>query len=184
MTICVHEPITAHDNNEPPTVPGSDVRVWKLDGRQAAPALARDLVRAVLGELSMAADIAEDIILATSEIVANAYEHGAGPWELRLSDTGETLVCEVVDSDVEHWPGLSDQEPADGDADEPRRPDDADLDALLADIGERGRGLGLVRRLCDRCGVHTTVLLTESPMVGKGVWFARDHDPLCGELPG
>ncbi|MDT3399395.1 ATP-binding protein [Streptomyces sp. B1866] len=198
MTICINEPATAHDSAEPPAVPARAVRVWSLDGQNAALAQARELVRAALGRLPVTDDVAEDIVLAASELVANALEHGSGPRELRLGDTGEALVCEVVDADVDHWPGLSpgrdgtDAVGPDGPdglygpdaADGPDGPSAApDPDEALARLAERGRGLRMVRRLCDGCGVHRTVLHTESPVPGKGVWFARAHEHVCGGPP-
>jgi anti-sigma regulatory factor (Ser/Thr protein kinase) len=194
-----YAPAVRRCGNEQARNPVRVVHAWDLGDPPEALALARSLVREALGELSVTGEAADDILLAADELVVNACEHGSGPRELRISGDVEALRCEVVDADLAHWPVLA---PPDGPAarqgpeapqapagaqpgDRERRgPRDADpvrlgpggldgLDAFIAALAEHGRGLGLVRRLCDRCGVHRTELLTAPAVAGKAVWFTR-----------
>lgn len=164
-----YPPAVRYGDRERPRNPARVVRAWDLGDPPQAPARTRSLVRQALGGLSVTGQAADDILLAADELVANACEHGSGPRELRISwDAGE-LLCEVVDADLAHWPAMA---PPEG----PVLPGPDDLGGLVAALEEHGRGLGLVRRLCDRCGVHRTRLLTRPAVVGKGVWFTRSPE--------
>jgi anti-sigma regulatory factor (Ser/Thr protein kinase) len=57
---------------------------------------ARGAVRAANRDRLPAADV-DDLIIAVSEVVANAHRHGRGPVRMRLWHGGERLVVEVTD---------------------------------------------------------------------------------------
>lgn len=74
-----------------------------------------------------------DLVLAVSEAASNAVEHGAGHGILRVWTPPGTVVCEVrdagaVNGERRHLPGRG-------------------------RTGQRGRGLLLIRRLCDQVHV-------------------------------
>jgi anti-sigma regulatory factor (Ser/Thr protein kinase) len=101
---------------------------------------AREFVTRTLAGWTVPASVTADIVLLTSELVANAVLHGRPPIELRLRRTANHVIVEVFDA----APFL------------PRKlrpsPDD-----------ERGRGLQLVAMLADRWGTRPTP-------GGKAVW--------------
>jgi anti-sigma regulatory factor (Ser/Thr protein kinase) len=101
----------------------------------------RDFVTATLTGWAVPAALRSDIVLLTSELVANAVLHARPPIDLRLRRTAVTVIVEVVDS----APFL------------PRK-----LRPTADD--ERGRGLQLVALLADRWGARPTT-------DGKAVWF-------------
>ncbi|MFF3494832.1 ATP-binding protein [Streptomyces sp. NPDC002795] len=113
-----------------------------------ATALARAALRRILVPLRFSEGQVDDVVLAVSELVANATEHAPGPYILRLRRTAGEYVCEVEDTDP-HVPQLPDFPAA-----APYEPDPdgrgGGLDALLALLGERGRGLHIVDELT--CG--------------------------------
>lgn len=89
------------------------------------------------------AGVVSDVVTAGAELLANAVEHACGPYELHLCRSSEELICAVVDHDLSisnlsacakglRTGGGSESEPR-GDA--------------VDDLGERGRGLGMVHRL-------------------------------------
>jgi anti-sigma regulatory factor (Ser/Thr protein kinase) len=100
----------------------------------------RDFVGRTLAGWAVPSPLSADIVLLTSELVANAVLHGRPPIELRLRRTANHVIVEVFDA----APFL------------PRKlrpsPDD-----------ERGRGLQLVAMLADRWGTRPTPN-------GKAVW--------------
>jgi serine/threonine-protein kinase RsbW len=60
-----------------------------------------DLRRAVLAEVvaaGLAGDRANDVVLATHELAANAVRHGGGAGRLRMVVTGGALHCQVSDA--------------------------------------------------------------------------------------
>jgi anti-sigma regulatory factor (Ser/Thr protein kinase) len=73
----------------------------------------------------------DDLVMAASEVLANARHHGDGPAALRAGVVGERFVCEISD----HGPGLDD--PLAGYL--PPRPDRDD-----------GAGLWVARQLTER----------------------------------
>jgi serine/threonine-protein kinase RsbW len=79
----------------------------------------------------------EDFALAVNELVTNAVRHAGGQGRLRLWRTPTRLYCEVTDD----GPGI----PAD------RVDPDAPPPVFAAD----GRGLWLVKRLCDNVSIAT-----------------------------
>jgi anti-sigma regulatory factor (Ser/Thr protein kinase) len=90
----------------------------------------------------------EDVLLVTSELVANAYEHGAGPLCVRLAHLPHPCLVAVEVDDANPAPPVF------------RQP------AL------RGRGMWLVDRLSEAWGVHT-----DSPGGGKSVWTRLRCEP-------
>ncbi|MGD6755805.1 ATP-binding protein [Streptomyces sp. BH105] len=64
-----------------------------------ATATARTALRQVLGPLGFSEERIDDVVFAVSELVANATEHAAGPYALRLRRTAGAYVCEVEDMD-------------------------------------------------------------------------------------
>ncbi|RFC74600.1 ATP-binding protein [Streptomyces sp. AcE210] len=110
-----------------------------------APQHARAELRRVLGQLGLRGEDITDSLLAVSELVANATEHAPGPYELRLRRTETQYICEIEDGDpsIPVIPVFSPAalfEPAS----EGRG---GGLDALLALMSERGRGLRIVDEL-------------------------------------
>lgn len=105
---------------------------------------ARRVVAEAAGE-ALDGERLEDLLLATSEVVTNAVEHGAPPVLLRVAPAPERLRVEVQD----------------GSPLPPRARDE------VAPSEIRGRGLAIVERCTDRWGV-------EPAADGKAVWFELD----------
>ena len=63
----------------------------------SAAAIARRAVSEKLVGISLSNDLLADILLATSELVTNAIEHGQGPYRLRLAQSATTIRIEVYD---------------------------------------------------------------------------------------
>lgn len=134
-----------------------------------APARARTALRCALDQLGYQDALVDDVVLAASEFVANAVEHGVAPYELRLRRTSGRMLCEVED----HDPRLPKVPPPvaeplyvhhDGDR-------SGGLDALCARLAVRGRGLQIVHELSGGCwGFRQTSRLT------KAAWLALPRD--------
>ncbi len=110
-----------------------------------APAQARRSLRCALDQLGYPQPLIDDAVLAAGELIANAVEHGVGPYELRLRrGSGGELLCEVEDHDprLPVIPRSRQPLPSGG-------RDLQDLDALCAELAERGRGLQIVDRLSE-----------------------------------
>jgi len=107
-------------------------------------AYVRRVLRAALESLGLTEETVDDVILAVSEIAANATEHAQGPYELRLRASGDFLIVEVHDRSHQ-LPVLSGTgaapEPVPANA-LPER-----LGMLINELSERGRGLDLVHTL-------------------------------------
>ncbi|MEU9404112.1 ATP-binding protein [Streptomyces sp. NPDC048281] len=58
---------------------------------------ARRITRAFLGLWKVNGELAENIVLAVSELVTNAFEHGTGDVGLRVRYPGDELRIEVTD---------------------------------------------------------------------------------------
>ncbi|MDP9795075.1 anti-sigma regulatory factor (Ser/Thr protein kinase) [Catenuloplanes nepalensis] len=82
------------------------------------------------------ADPLDDLLLVTTEIAVNGLRHGSGERRLRVWRADDTVVCEMSDD----GPGLSD--PLAGYGPPP-------------DGSRGGRGLWIVRQLCDGVAVTT-----------------------------
>ncbi|GAA3585340.1 ATP-binding protein [Amycolatopsis ultiminotia] len=107
-----------------------------------APAVARHQVRTALAALELDERLRDDVLLATSELVTNAVEHGERPDRLELRLTTEELVVSVFDTGSK-IPRLREPLPA----------------------AARSRGLQLVRALSLRWGY-------DPADGGKCVWAA------------
>ncbi|TQS39927.1 SpoIIE family protein phosphatase [Cryptosporangium phraense] len=105
---------------------------------------ARAFCYGVLSTWQLPALVRDDIVLAVSELVANALLYGGAAEQLRLRRSASRIVVEVFD-----------REPA------MPRPRIADADA------ESGRGLFLVRRVARRWGARAVP-------GGKAVWCEFD----------
>jgi anti-sigma regulatory factor (Ser/Thr protein kinase) len=114
----------------------------------AAPRLARRYVTS--RALTWPAELLDQVVLLTSELVTNAVLHGRGPVELRIEDDGRLIRIEISD-------GHPDPLPRDGD-----RPPDTQ---------QSGRGLLIVDSLADRWGYR----LHRAPP-GKTVWFELRYE--------
>lgn len=114
----------------------------------AQPASVRAARRVLLDALEAVVDEdrLECLLLATSEVVTNAVEHGAAPIDLRVTSDGGTVRVEVRDGS----PLL------------PRVPASAP-----GPMQVRGRGMLIVERCSDRWG-------TEPAGEGKAIWFEVD----------
>ncbi|MGW7532129.1 ATP-binding protein [Amycolatopsis sp. NPDC054798] len=108
-----------------------------------APAIARAQVRAALAELDVPAQLRDDVLLATSELVTNAFEHGDRPDRLELRLEHGELMVRVFDTS----------------ASAPK------LKEPVAPSAARSRGLQLVRALSRRWGY-------DPADGGKCVWAA------------
>ncbi|MFE9555442.1 ATP-binding protein [Streptomyces sp. NPDC006703] len=108
-------------------------------------AQARMKLRCALSQLGLPGELISDGVLAVSELVANASEHALGPYELRLRRMVGTLMCEVLDHDprIPHLAEFPSATPFEA------KPQSCGggLDALLALLSERGRGLHIVHEL-------------------------------------
>jgi anti-sigma regulatory factor (Ser/Thr protein kinase) len=106
---------------------------------------ARRVVTDVVGDVLPEGEL-EGVLLATSEVVTNALEHGAPPIDLRVDRAEERIRVEVRDAS-------------------PLPPRRRETEATPSDV--RGRGMTIVERVTDRWGIE--------PMVdGKAVWFELD----------
>jgi len=63
-----------------------------------APALARHEVRAAMLRFGVSEDRLDDVLLATSELVTNAFEHGERPQRLELECADGRLTLRVHDT--------------------------------------------------------------------------------------
>lgn len=108
-------------------------------------ARARRALRRTFQALAIPDDVIDDAVLAASELVANATDHAIGPYEITLRSTAREYICEVHDYDprIPDIPAVPSVHPFVPD------PEDrgGGLDALLARLSERGRGLHIVDQL-------------------------------------
>ncbi|GAB2749190.1 ATP-binding protein [Kitasatospora kifunensis] len=111
------------------------LRRWQLEltAHPRSVGLARRQVRAVLAEWGWNGERVDDVLTVCSELVANAVEHASQPGGVvmvRLQEIHGDCRLEVVDGRADLWPR---EHPA--------------------ALGERGRGLLLVRLLSEDFGV-------------------------------
>jgi anti-sigma regulatory factor (Ser/Thr protein kinase) len=123
-------------------------QVWVLPAERASAGVLRRQLRALLVSLPPAQ--LDDVVLAASEVVANAVLHGAGPVTVWVWPGCRGLRVEVADN-------------GGGTPQLPRAIDPRD---------EGGRGLFIVEETADRWGVDPS---DEGP--GKTVWFEIDSVP-------
>jgi len=114
--------------------------IHRFESDESAVLHARHVVDRHLAARQVPRSVAQDAVLATSELVTNAVLHGTGPLELRLRTHGTEVLLEVLDSATFH----------------PRK-----LRPSVDD--EHGRGLQIVAALADRWGTRGTE-------DGKAVW--------------
>lgn len=130
---------------------GDDVRA-DLPDSAAAPAEARALVRVAFQRWALP-DLCDDVQLAVSELVTNAYQHGLPPVALRLRRLADAVRVDVSDarplSDSREW-------------------------SMGPRAGESGRGRGIVSALSNSCGVE------ETDGVGKSSYASWDVVPVAG----
>ncbi len=113
----------------------------------------RHHVAEALHALGFAQDRIDDVVLAASELAANATEHAEGPYRLLLHNAGPTYLLECHDHSSTLPP--VDPRPAPPTHDSPLSEPDAD--ALLTQMGERGRGLAMLSHLSNgRLSAQTT----------------------------
>ncbi|WP_410577063.1 ATP-binding protein [Amycolatopsis sp. lyj-108] len=111
-----------------------------------APAVARQAVRATLVGLGLHGPAVDDVLLATSELVTNAFEHGEKPDRLEVEYAEGRLTLRVFDSGTKR-PKLKEPSP----------------------MAARSRGLQLVHALSEDWG-H------ELCSGGKYVWAVFNLD--------
>ncbi|KFU76971.1 Anti-sigma regulatory factor (Ser/Thr protein kinase) [Amycolatopsis lurida] len=111
-----------------------------------APAVARQAVRATLAGFGLDGPAVDDVLLATSELVTNAFEHGERPDRLEIEYSDGRLTLRVFDSGSER-PKLKEPSP----------------------MAARSRGLQLVHALSDDWGY-------EPCSGGKYVWAVFSLD--------
>ncbi len=142
---------TAADGERRP----SGTAPWPLEGARPE-SLARHVVTSVLAGLGASPGRRDDAELAIQELVVNARLHAPGPYELRVSVTGDAVTFAVADGGSDH--------------DEVAR---LLADPMTADpfSSERGRGLRIVAALfpadCGACSAGAAGLTG----AGKHVWF-------------
>jgi anti-sigma regulatory factor (Ser/Thr protein kinase) len=140
--------VTANDD-----VPDPDVR-YEFHHSQSAAADARDQLRRMLTDPND--PIADDVRLATSELVSNVVRHTDDGGELRAWDRRPDVPLRIeVEDDDPRTPAIPRERPAVG-----------------------GLGLVVVDNVADRWGVDEA-----SP--GKVVWaeFDRDRRPAGSDMP-
>jgi anti-sigma regulatory factor (Ser/Thr protein kinase) len=129
--------------------------VWSLPRVPAAVGVARHRLRAQLG--SMPEDRVDTVLLAASEVMANAVLHGDGPLMVQVLAGPDVLRVEVTDCG----------------AATPR------LKAHQSDEAVGGRGLQIVDVLATRWGV-----VPACPGPGKTVWFEVAQAPAHAAMSG
>lgn len=134
-----------------------------------AAAKARVALRCALEQLDYESEVIQDLVIAVSELVANATEHAVGPYEMRLRRTDSGMACEVEDRDP-RIPGIPALR-----SDAPLRleTDDDNLEGLCSLLSERGRGLHIVNVLTKGLWGFRTGTTT------KTAWLALPAPP-CG----
>jgi anti-sigma regulatory factor (Ser/Thr protein kinase) len=85
------------------------------------------------------ADQQDDLLLAVSEVAANAFRHGRPPVSVRMWRSGRQLVCTITDSGRGFDDPLAGFQPAHGD-----------------DLSHGGMGLWLARKLWDSVDLMNT----------------------------
>lgn len=114
---------------------GSDVDSIELAVDPASAAAARDFTRTMLSASGVPEEVTIDLVLATSELVTNAIEHGDGEQvgvTVRVDDSGPEWVATVTVS------SMTDAALSDPVSWSIAPPDSAS-----------GRGLGIVRAVAD-----------------------------------
>ncbi|SKA35308.1 Anti-sigma regulatory factor (Ser/Thr protein kinase) [Marinactinospora thermotolerans DSM 45154] len=103
----------------------------------------RAWVAAYAARAGVPARAAADLVLAVNELASNTAEHGSGRGSVRLWTEADEVLCEVVDDTV-RGPAATSWRPLAPMAGAPPDPHSG-----------RGRGLWLVRQLCDLVEIHS-----------------------------
>ena len=109
----------------------------------------RAAVAAHAAELGLAAEAANDVVIAVHELASNSVRHGPGHGRLRIWADRQALTCEVADG-VLAAPGAG---PLDAAPPEPSAPPAESSSPGAADLPwptEPGHGLWLVGKVADR----------------------------------
>ncbi|MEO7125274.1 MAG: ATP-binding protein [Nakamurella sp.] len=138
------------DETEYPVGSSPGRSVLELPANAGAPALARAHVRHCAARLP--ADVTDDALLLTSELVSNAVEHGAPRIVLHVQTGASDIVVRVHDDGR----GLP--------APPTRSPNGSD---------PSGRGLRIVAAIATKWGID----LAKDGKSGKDVWFALNVQP-------
>jgi anti-sigma regulatory factor (Ser/Thr protein kinase) len=126
-------------------MPALHLAEQRLAAEPASVRLARRAVVEAVGDI-LPHEGLDHVLLATSEVVTNAIEHGRGPIGFRIAFDAAHIRVEVTDTSPEA-PRVA-----------PRTPGASDV---------RGRGMVIVQHCTDRWGV--------APLGdGKSVWFEVD----------
>jgi anti-sigma regulatory factor (Ser/Thr protein kinase) len=137
-------------------------------------------------------EVADDVMMAGAELMANAVEHARGPYELHLRRTATEVVCEVADHDprIPEFSLFSEPSSRDSRLCEETRAMSSDL--VCEEISERGRGLRIVNELSQggwgvrisggRKVVWCSISLRETELaVAESASEVRKY---CGARPG
>jgi anti-sigma regulatory factor (Ser/Thr protein kinase) len=122
-----------------PATPEPGVGGWRVLARwvrRGTLAGTRRTLTAFAAQAGLAGRQLSSFVLAVNELVTNAVVHGGGTGRLRVWVSGRRLHCEVRDS----GPGI---------------PPDRREGPLPDRDQENGRGIWLVRRLCDDLTIST-----------------------------
>lgn len=141
--------MSVSDIVRPDRTAADGVHTARLDLRGTTPAYLARVRQWATAELpGLGPDHLADVLLVAVELVTNAYEHGGGPWSLRLRRTSAPCSVRVEVTD----PG--EDRPVLG-------------VSRLGPGSNRGRGLLLVDRIATRWGVRAALRPG-----GKAVWAA------------
>jgi anti-sigma regulatory factor (Ser/Thr protein kinase) len=117
----------------------------------------RSVLRRIAGEYGLSSETADALILAASELLANAVEHAVGPYGMTVCVSAKRVSCGVRDA----HPWVPDLARLRVQAQEdPGKANPVEL------VGERGRGLRIVDELC---GGAWAVVRQEG---AKTIWFS------------
>lgn len=124
------------DPRRPPVAAPTQAALDQTFGADGLVAL-RSAVAAHADHLGLPADRLADLVLAAHELAANAVRHGGGRGRLKLWRADGALTCAVSDGGT----GLAHPETAGMTRPDPR--------------SAGGRGIWLVRQLCDTVDIRT-----------------------------
>ena len=117
---------------------------------------ARVALREAAAEHGLSGEAIGDAVMVGSELMANAVEHGCGPYELRLRREENILLCEVVDHDP-RLPEVLIVSPQPASVPHAGPVSRTTPDPALSQLGERGRGLFIVNEVSRGAwGMRTT----------------------------
>ncbi|WP_109525434.1 MULTISPECIES: sigma factor-like helix-turn-helix DNA-binding protein [Nocardia] len=160
-------------------LPDSDGVPLPPEQRVRDAAVARDRVVDQLRALAWRnPDQIDDIRVIVSELVANSLDHSADPVHIEVRVTGvagsRTLRVDVLDTNAAR-PEMSEFGTLPDDLVDTL--DGEDLDALIAGLGERGRGLPMVVEMTADSGIlDLPASDTAGPVPRKSTWFVL-HEP-------